>query len=102
MRDGRGLPESLFSGGASFGLPADRRLRIRLLSHWRRGNRGDMTQSDGAISIVNVDRLQGSLVVLFSDGTSAMFPNEFLYGARNEKGNEVLPRENLNELPGHE
>ena len=61
-----------------------------------------MTQSDEAITIVNVDRLQGSLVVLFSDGTTATFPTEFLYKARNQNGNEVLPRENRNELPGHE
>ena len=61
-----------------------------------------MTQGNETISIVNVDRLQESLVVLFSDGTSATFSTDFLYEARNQNGNQVLPRENRNELPGHE
>ncbi len=64
--------------------------------------RNDVTQDEQAIKITIVDRVGEGLVVLFSDGTSATFSTDFLYEARNQNGNQVLPRENRNELPGHE
>ncbi len=60
-----------------------------------------MTQEQKALTIVNVDRLQEGLIVLFSNGTSTLFHTSFLYEVREHDGNRVLPRENLNEMPGH-
>ncbi len=59
-----------------------------------------MTQEQEAITIVNVDRLQEGLIVLFSDGTSTLFHTNFLYEMREHDGNRVLPRETLHEMPG--
>jgi hypothetical protein len=42
------------------------------------------------------------IIITFSDQTTAIYNARFLYDVRHEDGNRVLPRENENEMPGHE
>ena len=49
--------------------------------------------------IVGVDRFNNAVVVLFADGTSFLFPAEFLYAHRNDPGNERL-RDEPSDLNG--
>jgi hypothetical protein len=49
------------------------------------------------LRIVNADRLEDGLIIAFSDGISAFYDTQFLYGAREYGNNHLVEEENEDE-----
>lgn len=54
-------------------------------------------ERDTDVRIVAADRVEDGLIIGFSDGTSAYYEAQFLYGAREQSGNYLVEEEDDDE-----